>query len=180
MKKTKLLKSQEDHHVTWSAVMQAPFGKLGIKTGICDDSLMIQEIFYVSQDAPLQHPTNALAQLAIRQIEHYLVDPSFTFDLPLIPYGTNHQNRVWREISGIPLGQVTTYGALAKAIKSAPRAVGQACGSNPYPIVVPCHRVIAATGIGGFARHDEEGYHRSIKTWLLQHEGVIDNTKKRS
>ncbi|MEY4265301.1 MAG: hypothetical protein RL373_1869, partial [Pseudomonadota bacterium] len=56
---------------------------------------------------------------------------------------------------------------------SAPRAVGGACGANPYPLIVPCHRVVGVNSIGGFAGEDREGYHRQIKTWLLHHEKVI-------
>ena len=57
-------------------------------------------------------------------------------------------------------------------IGSVPRAVGQACGSNPLPIVIPCHRVVASGGIGGFAHHPGDGFYRNVKRWLLAHEGV--------
>jgi methylated-DNA-[protein]-cysteine S-methyltransferase len=175
MKKNPVLRTPNDKDQDWAAVMKTPFGKVGIKTRMFDHSLMIEEIFYVSTNTPLKAPKNVLAKEAVQQIEHYLLDPAFSFDLPLIPFGTEHQNKVWKKISKIPLGQAISYGAIAKDIKSAPRAVGQACGSNPYPIVIPCHRVVSSTGIGGFARHDEEGYHRNIKTWLLHHEGYLSN-----
>ena len=84
--------------------------------------------------------------------------------------GTHFQRRVWAEIAAIPLGQTHTYGQLAKSLKNAPRAVGQACGSNPYPIVVPCHRVVATGGgLGGFAR-ERGGFLLDVKRWLLTHE----------
>jgi methylated-DNA-[protein]-cysteine S-methyltransferase len=76
-------------------------------------------------------------------------------------------------IRQIPLGDVLTYGSVAKKIQSAPRAVGGACGANPYPLIVPCHRVVGVNSIGGFAGEDREGYHRQIKIWLLHHEKVI-------
>jgi methylated-DNA-[protein]-cysteine S-methyltransferase len=80
---------------------------------------------------------------------------------------------VWTAISAIPRGDVRTYGAIAKAIRSAPRAVGQACGANWFPLVIPCHRVTASGGLGGFSHHDDEtGFHLSVKRWLLAHEGV--------
>jgi methylated-DNA-[protein]-cysteine S-methyltransferase len=175
MTKTLLLKTMKDRDDNWSVVFKTPFGKLGIKTDIFEGSLMIQEIFYVAKETRVLAPKNELAKKAVEQIESYISDPHNEFDLPMIPYGTEHQNKVWKKIAKIPLGQAITYGELAQSIKSAPRAVGQACGSNPYPIVVPCHRVVSATGIGGFARKDEEGYHRNIKTWLLKHEGYLDN-----
>jgi methylated-DNA-[protein]-cysteine S-methyltransferase len=67
---------------------------------------------------------------------------------------------------------VHTYGALAAALQSSARAVGGACGANPYPVVVPCHRVIASDGgLGGFARQ-RGGFLLEVKRWLLQHEGI--------
>lgn len=74
-------------------------------------------------------------------------------------------------IHAIPRGAVLTYGEVARRIASAPRAVGQACGANWFPLVIPCHRVTASGGLGGFARHDG-GFHQEVKRWLLAHEGV--------
>jgi methylated-DNA-[protein]-cysteine S-methyltransferase len=100
----------------------------------------------------------------------YLNDPAFAFDLPLRPAGTPFQRRVWAEIATIPSGETHTYGQLAISLKNAPRAVGQACGANPYPVVVPCHRVVATGGrLGGFAR-ERGGFLLDVKRWLLQHE----------
>jgi methylated-DNA-[protein]-cysteine S-methyltransferase len=172
MKKLTLLKKAKDQEENWAAIISAPFGKLGIKTGMFEQSLMLSEVFYVAQSTPLLSAQNELAEKAIQQINQYFAEPAFEFNLPMIPKGSHYQNQVWQQIAKIPLGKVTTYGELAKKISSAPRAIGGACGANPYPLIVPCHRVISATGIGGFAQHDEEGYHRNIKTWLLQHEGV--------
>jgi methylated-DNA-[protein]-cysteine S-methyltransferase len=100
----------------------------------------------------------------------YLADADFVLSLPLRPAGTRFQRRVWDEIARIPSHRTKSYGELAKAVKSAPRAVGQACGANPYPLAVPCHRVIAADGgLGGFARQGGE-FFLEIKRWLLVHE----------
>ncbi len=75
--------------------------------------------------------------------------------------------------SAIPRGAVRTYGHLAKVIGSHPRAVGQACGANWFPLVIPCHRVTASGGLGGFSnQNDENGFHLSVKRWLLRHEGA--------
>ena len=93
--------------------------------------------------------------------------------LPLAPAGTHFQRKVWDEIATIPPGHTTSYGELAKAIRSGPRAIGGACGANPYPVVVPCHRVIAATGgLGGFAKQ-RDGFLLDVKSWLLEHEHTI-------
>jgi len=116
---------------------------------------------------------NALAEKAARQIARYLKQPDFRFNLPLAPAGSAFQQKVWTAIAAIPRGQVRTYGQIAKFVQSAPRAVGQACGANWYPLVIPCHRVTAAGGLGGFSHHDDEdGFHLGVKRWLLAHEGV--------
>ena len=93
-----------------------------------------------------------LVEDARRQIEGYLDGSRTDFDLPLNPIGTEFQRQVWTAMQDIPFGAVETYGALAKRIGSAARAVGMACGANPLPIVIPCHRVVAAGGgLGGYS-----------------------------
>jgi len=153
----------------FSAIVAAPFGAVGIRTmagAVC-------ELVYLPPRFEEKAATDAVADMAVSQIEAYLTDPDFRFDLPLQIVGTAFQSRVWQAISSIPRGEVMTYGQIAKYLKSAPRAVGQACGSNWYPLVIPCHRVTAAGGLGGFAHHDDEaGFHLGVKRWLLQHEGV--------
>lgn len=117
-------------------------------------------------------PRTPLAKEAVRQVRAWLKDPAFEFGLPLAPAGTHFQRRVWQQIEAIPVGETRSYGEVAAAIRSGPRAVGNACGSNPYPIVVPCHRVVAANhGLGGFAR-TSGGFLLEIKRWLLRHENA--------
>lgn len=102
----------------------------------------------------------------------YCADPAYQFDLPLRSAGTDFQRKVWDAISSIPAGSMRTYGELARHVGSAPRAVGQACGANWFPVVIPCHRVTAAGGLGGFSNSDDpNGYLLGIKRWLLAHEG---------
>jgi methylated-DNA-[protein]-cysteine S-methyltransferase len=113
--------------------------------------------------------TSTLVAEAARQLLAYLGDPDFPFDLPLAPAGTAFRRRVWGAIAAIPRGETRTYGDLARDLGSSARAVGQACGDNPYPLLVPCHRVVASTGIGGFA-HTGDGLLLDIKRWLLRHE----------
>jgi methylated-DNA-[protein]-cysteine S-methyltransferase len=117
---------------------------------------------------------NSVAHLACVQIQAYLEDPRYVFELPMRMSGTRHRLQVWEAMCRIPAGKTRTYGELAKELGSSPRAVGGACGANPLPIVVPCHRVIAAGGdIGGFMGRRAEGFERSIKRWLLEHEGAL-------
>ncbi len=151
----------------YQAIIAAPGFALGIR---CDaDEITAIEFL---EARPEEAPQTALAAEAVRQIKAYLTDPAFKFGLPLKPAGTPFQRRVWGEISAIPKGLTDTYGQLAKRLKNAPRAVGQACGANPYPLVVPCHRVVATGGgLGGFNRQGG-GFLLDIKRWLLRHEGI--------
>ena len=149
----------------YQAIVAAPGFALGIA---CSDD-EITGIDYL-EPQPASPPRNALAAETVRQLTAYLADPAFEFGLPLRPAGTHFQRRVWAEISAIPLGRTLTYGEVANNLHNAPRAVGQACGANPYPLIVPCHRVIAAGGkLGGFSRHGG-GFLLDIKHWLLRHE----------
>ena len=154
-------------------VIEAPFGRLGILTELVDGSLMLSKIDYLSASAELLKPQNGLAKEVARQCQIYFQDPLFQFDLPMKPLGTPHQQKVWKRIREIPAGKAKTYGEIASAIKSGPRAVGTACGANPFPLITPCHRVVSAQGIGGFMKENSPGLYRQIKTWLLKHEGAI-------
>ena len=92
--------------------------------------------------------------------------------LPLVPLpGTPFQQAVWTYLSGIPLGETRSYGEVARALSSSPRAVGQACRRNPLPIIIPCHRVVARNGMGGYSGATE-GPEMQRKTWLLRHENI--------
>jgi methylated-DNA-[protein]-cysteine S-methyltransferase len=149
----------------YAAVLSAP----GFSIGICCDDDEITAIDYLEPRTEIV-PKTPLAKEAVRQLRAWLRDPHFTFGLPLAPAGTHFQRRVWQQIAAIPAGQTRSYGEVAADIHSGPRAVGNACGANPYPIVVPCHRVVAANqGLGGFARQ-RGGFLLDIKKWLLDHE----------
>ena len=151
----------------FQAKLKTPFALLGIRAE--DDRIV--EIVFLRRDGEALAPETRIAERACAQIERYVDDPEFRFDLPLASHGTPFQRRVWRKIAAIGPGRTRSYGELARDLGSAPRAVGQACGANPLPLVVPCHRVLAAGGIGGFAHH-EGGFHLSVKRWLLAHEGA--------
>jgi methylated-DNA-[protein]-cysteine S-methyltransferase len=154
-------------------VISAPFGSLGVQTQLVDGSLMISKIDYLPPDTALIPPRNALAKAFSKQCAQYFKDASSVFDVPLKPAGTAHQQKVWGATLDIGVGKTSTYGEIAKKIKSGPRAVGTACGANPYPLVTPCHRVVSAQGLGGFMKEDVPGFYRQIKIWLLKHEGVL-------
>jgi len=153
----------------FNAIVAAPFGAVGIRT----EAGSVRELVYLPPHFAEKDATDAVAALAGEQVTQYFADPDFVFSLPLMQVGSDYQQRVWTAISAIARGTVRTYGQVARDIGSAPRAVGQACGANWFPLIIPCHRVTAAGGLGGFASHDDEnGFHLSVKRWLLRHEGA--------
>lgn len=152
---------------SFHAKYPAPFAVLGIRT----IGERVVDIEYLPPGAAPLAPLNKLAERVCRQIESYLDDPAYEFDLPFEYSGTVFQCKVWRQISAIPPGRTLTYNEVARALKTAPRPVGGACGANRLPIVIPCHRVLSANGIGGFMR-GRGADALAIKRWLLRHEGV--------
>lgn len=153
----------------YQARIKTPFATLGV---IADDAYVLAIHFLPTSVAAKSPITNTIAHLATVQLMSYLDNPKFRFDLPLRLSGTKHQLDVWRALQTIPAGKAKTYGELATAIGSSPRAVGTACGRNPVPVVVPCHRITAANGLGGFmgGKLDDP---LAIKRWLLTHEGYL-------
>jgi methylated-DNA-[protein]-cysteine S-methyltransferase len=104
-----------------------------------------------------------------RCLDSYFRSPHKAPEPLLSPHGTDFQLRVWRALQQIPSGTVKTYGELAEELKTGSRAVGQACRGNPISIFIPCHRVVAADGVGGFMGKAGK---TEIKQWLLRHEGA--------
>jgi methylated-DNA-[protein]-cysteine S-methyltransferase len=147
------------------------FPKMRVAVTVRDER--IAGIRYLPPSATEVKPRNALAERAARQLERYREDPDTPFDLPLAIEGTPFQRAVWEAMCAIPRGRTRTYGELARELGGEARAVGQACGENRLPIVIPCHRVVAADGIGGFA-HATDGYLIEAKRWLLLHEAQAD------
>lgn len=148
----------------YHAVVTSPVGRLGI---IADDALTC--IDFLSPKVLARRPTTPLARDVVAQLAAYFHDPAFIFNLPLSLAGTAYQQRVWRAMRRISAGKVLSYGDLAVRLHSGPRAVGGACRANPVPIIVPCHRVVASSGIGGYTG-GRMAHAINIKQWLLQHE----------
>lgn len=149
----------------FDAIVKAPFGGVGISV-----QGMQVAIELLSEKQEPKPTEKKLAKQVASQIEAYFSDSYYYFNLPLIFKGTPFQRRVWQVISAIPSGQVVTYSDIAQELGSGTRAVANACGANNLPLVVPCHRVVAKKGLGGFMQGDPKG--PEIKKWLLQHEGV--------
>ena len=145
-----------------SLSMTSPVGRLTIEEA--DDTIVAIRW----ADSP-QGNDSMLLNEAARQLDAYFAGKLSRFDLPLRPQGTPFEGRVWAAMQQIPYGETRSYGDLAGAIGSVPRAVGRACGRNPIPIVIPCHRVLARDGLGGYS--GDGGL--ATKTRLLALEGAL-------
>ncbi len=110
----------------------------------------------------------ALLDRAIEQLKAYFASELQIFDLPLHVAGSDFQRAVCDAMLAIPLGHTRTYGDISKALKIPPQPVGNACGANPIPVIIPCHRVLGANGLGGFSG----GTGIETKIALLKHEGA--------
>lgn len=132
--------------------------------------------YFENPDAPFSIPlkltgkpgtlaTLSLSSTLSRKRERGQMNRCANFTTPATP----HQKKVWQAMLAIPAGQTRTYGEIAVELHSCAQAVGQACGANPIPIVIPCHRVVSKSGLGGFMKHGS-GAPLDIKRWLLAHE----------
>jgi methylated-DNA-[protein]-cysteine S-methyltransferase len=155
---------------SFDAKLSTPFAVLGIHAA----GEALTGIEYLPRGVATLAPTTKFAAKVCRQIERYLDDPEFRFDLPFEFIGTAFQRRVWQAICAIPSGSTLSYLDVARQLNSAPRPVGGACGANRIPLVIPCHRVVASGGIGGFM-NARSGAPLEIKKWLLRHENAAAN-----
>ncbi len=151
-------------------VMESPIGNLSIRV---DQGAVVEIDIFREAHSKSEHPAlSPLLETVRQQLMHYFDEARPLQSLPLRLEGTPFQQRVWSALCKIPLGSVMTYGELAHQLNTSPRAVGGACRNNPIPLIVPCHRVISAQGIGGFSGQWREGGKVDTKRWLLAHEGV--------
>lgn len=154
--------------MNYQAILPVPFGTIGIR---CDDEALLGVDLLPAQLAT-RPAASPLAAEAVRQLQDYFADPDREFRLPLKVAATPHQQQVWQAMLAIPRGQTRSYGELAGQLHSSAQAVGGACGANPFPILIPCHRVVAKGGLGGFMKRTG-GDTLDIKRWLLRHEGAL-------
>lgn len=151
----------------FDAVISAPFGAIGIR--VADDFLLGLEL--LPDNPGEQIPQQHFVQAVVRQLRQYLSDAQVKLDIACALQGTPFQQRVWQAIAQIPVGATITYSELARRVGSGPRAVANACGANHVPLVIPCHRVVAKHGLGGFMQGEAKGL--AIKQWLLRHEQAL-------
>jgi len=152
-----------------SASFAAPFAVIGIST----NRGRVIRIQYLPLTTPVKKTSDELSLEVIKQIKKYIENPEHIFTLPVDISGTDYRLRVWNELEKIKPGQIKTYGEIATRLDSSPRAVGMACGDNKLPLLIPCHRVVAKHGVGGFM-HSRGGFALGVKSWLLKHESTIE------
>jgi methylated-DNA-[protein]-cysteine S-methyltransferase len=155
-----------NYEQSFSAIIPGPHCMLGIQT---DESRVVGTEF-LSIEEPELSPLNHIAEEVVFQLKRWLDDPEWDICLSLIEMGTPFQRKIWQALLDIEPGKPKTYGEVANELGSGARAVGNACRANPYPVIVPCHRIIAANGLGGFAGK-RRGMRLETKRWLLAHEG---------
>ncbi|MBF8269239.1 MAG: ogt [Gammaproteobacteria bacterium] len=150
---------------TYDAIYRSPVAPLGIT--MQGYRLAAMDWLLEAVPAPLT-PSKAVTQV-VRSLDQYFADSRSTSTITFNLIGTAFQQRVWQALQTIPSGEVMTYGQLARRLKTCAQAIGQACRTNPIAVLIPCHRVIAAQGLGGYMGEQRQ---TRIKKWLLRHEGV--------
>jgi methylated-DNA-[protein]-cysteine S-methyltransferase len=154
--------------LTRQAVMASPLGPIRL---VEEEGCLTRLSWGRDEDSHLEpgSQTSPLLDLALAQLDEYFHGHRDAFDLPLAPRGTAFQQKVWQALCRIPFGETWSYAALARRVDSVARAVGQACGANPIPIIIPCHRVLPESGaLGGFSAVGGA----ESKSFLLELEGA--------
>lgn len=143
------------------ASVDTPLGRLGV----VEQGGRVTRLLW---SAAPSEPETLVLKKAVAQLKAYFAGERREFDLPLAPLGGPFQQRVCAAMSAIPFGETRTYGELAKELGSMPQPVGNACGANSIPIIIPCHRVLSAAGLGGFS--GDGGVETKVR--LLKHENA--------
>ena len=152
----------------YELAMKSPVGWLGVHT----DGAAVTAVDILPERPATAGRPGSVAQHAKQALTRYFAgDAAALASVPVAPAGTPFQRRVWERMSAIAAGETLSYGALANELGTSARAVGGACRTNPVPIVIPCHRVVATRGLGGYSG-ERGGDWLEKKRWLLAHEGV--------
>jgi methylated-DNA-[protein]-cysteine S-methyltransferase len=168
----------------WSGIYQSPIGWLGIRAA---QDTLLEVTLLPEKSTKAIAPSDKVTEQTFRWLDSYFKNPRHKLALPKMaiagknasqPLGTDFQRRVWQAIADIPCGEVKSYGRIAREINSGPRPVGTACGANYFLLLIPCHRVVSSTSLGGFGGNRQQGDAQKlldVKRWLLNYEGVNIN-----
>jgi methylated-DNA-[protein]-cysteine S-methyltransferase len=151
--------------ISYSAITTSPLGAIGVL--IKKDQLL--GLHLLTDATPSPPTSDPLCKQVIEELNCYFNDPTHCFTIPLHLQGSAFQQKVWRALKYLKSGETLTYGQLAMQLDTGPRAIGQACRTNPIPIIIPCHRIVGANAVGGYGGA-KEGSFMKIKQWLLKHE----------
>ncbi len=151
----------------YHAVIDSPIGKLGIILNEANNA--VTHIDFLAKQHKINAPNSPAVKRVCKKIQAYFDKQHTAFDIDTEITGTTFQLRVWKALTKIPAGKVKTYGQLAKQLNTSARAIGNACRQNPVPLIIPCHRIVASSGMGGFSGKTS-GKPLQIKEWLLEHE----------
>ncbi|MFW5451471.1 MAG: methylated-DNA--[protein]-cysteine S-methyltransferase [Methylophagaceae bacterium] len=146
-------------------IIDVPFGQITVSAS----DYYLQGIDLFLPSTAVTDQISPITSKVIGELKQFFTQAHNAWSVPLLYQGTDFQQRVWQYLRAIPIGETCSYSEVAKALNSSARAVGNACHANPFPIVVPCHRVVSKSGIGGFAGKIE-GHEITVKQWLLKHE----------
>lgn len=150
------------------AIIKTPFGLLCLEAKKNE----LFKVEWLTEMFPEEPANSPFLKNAVHQLQLYWAYPDMKFSINKIKQGTIFMNKVWQALEQISAGETRTYGDLAKSLNTSPRAVGNACRNNPYPLFIPCHRVVSATGLGGYDGKTG-GEKLDIKKKLLAHEQCL-------
>lgn len=155
---------------SYAAIVKIPWADVSL--GIQVQGECLTSVDFLLDNLSSFTPCNEVAREAVSQFQTYFRNPRHRFTLPLSPSGTAFQARVWKALRLIPAGMTLSYGELARKVSSSARAIGGACRANPIPIIIPCHRIVAAHSMGGIMGVTS-GRGLQLKQRLLIHESYL-------
>lgn len=158
--------------LVYSLIVDSPIGKLGVKTS----NQQVTGVDFLTKTTPLFHATDKFTTLITNQFHQYFSSKKFEFSLPYTLNGSEFQQQVLKAVATLPYGATFTYSELAAHLNTHPRAIGNACRRNPLPVIIPCHRIIAKGGNGGYAGQ-MSGELMAIKLWMINHEAKLASTQ---
>lgn len=157
------------NQTAYNAIIAGPKDFPQIKVGIHTHEGQLAAIGFLPYSTNVKSADNATAGQVADQLAKYFSNGKHTFSVPLLMQGTLFQKKVWQTLLSTRAGETCNYSYIAHILETSARAVGNACRANPIPIVVPCHRIVAKQGIGGYCGQTS-GPRMQIKQWLLEHE----------
>jgi len=154
---------------TYCAVAKYSLTEFRLTLGLRTHMGKLVNLDFLNDNKDVIPPQSTFAKDIVDQLNRYIKDGKQEFNVALEPSGTAFQLIVWSSLLAIPVGEKLSYGEMAKSLHTGARAIGNACRNNPIPIIIPCHRVVAKSSLGGYGGAIQ-GKNLELKRWLLSHE----------